>query len=236
MKKKFYVLFIAVAMIFAMCACGGSPEAEPEEDQPSDAPAETVEVSPEYAELAEYYVFELEGKEYSLPCPISDFTDNGWYVDPADLNFELEKDYISSVFVYTDSSKSKMAFSLILFNTSEETKAGENCLVGKIELNPENSCTSMTLKKAGVTVDVSSAEAAQQSMELLTEAYGTDDGVYNNYDADDAFDREWLLSYKIAGKALTALAKEGTRITIPKGDSERSLSFSLENFGPEPQE
>lgn len=38
--KKILALLLAMAMVFALCACGGTPAEKPAEDQPADAPAD----------------------------------------------------------------------------------------------------------------------------------------------------------------------------------------------------
>lgn len=38
--KKILALLLAMAMVFALCACGGTPAQKPAEDQPADAPAD----------------------------------------------------------------------------------------------------------------------------------------------------------------------------------------------------
>ena len=200
MKTKFFVLFITAVMIFAMSGCGGSSEPAADEeqaDQVEQAEEEDTRASGNlnspYAEVAQNYVIELEGKEYSFPCSLSDFTNNGWYIWDEVLDKELESQTITSVDVYTDSSMDydKEAFSLEVINIGDDTKKLSDCTVGGINLRSGYVCTSLTLKKAGVTVDISSTDAAKKSSEELKAAYGTDEKIYQRTDEDTYWIDSW---------------------------------------------
>lgn len=180
MKKTILALLLAVAMIFVLSGCGSSDTGS-QEELAGDSTESTTEAASDSAsgdwiepeELAEYYKFELDGKQYALPCGIKEFTDNGWFVEDDYLNTDLDANTKMVVSVYTDSNESSRAFTVQVANMAGGTQKLADCDVIDVEITPEDACNnSLTLTKAGVKVDVSSLDAIKQTSDALDAAYG----------------------------------------------------------------
>lgn len=210
MKKRLFILFLAAAMMVVMCGCGGNSATDAQEDQTADtaqeeqaedtAPGEGQEAGSidahniPYDEIAENYVFELDGKEYALPCSISEFTDAGWYVQPEAIDFELEKNTRTLIYVYTDSSMDTLAFYLDAINLTDGKHKVSDCLVSGITLKNTTACSSLTLKKTGVTIDAASVDKTMKTYEDMEAAYGTNENIYHDADDDTYYNRSWRFS------------------------------------------
>jgi len=209
MKKIMIALALTLTMGIGLCACGSSDSSEedravaPEEEttvEETEAAAAAADFAgSSYNELAEYYRFSLDGKEYALPCTISEFTENGWYVPDELMNRELEGNTQVILPVYSDSSMDTSAFSIYVLNQGEETKLVKDCdYATGITLNSTDSKSSgFTLLKSGIAVDISTEEAARATADALTAYYGTDEDIFMGSDEDGRFNYRWFLSERV---------------------------------------
>lgn len=77
--------------------------------------------------------FELEGKKYTLPIPVSELLADGYYLDE-DLNTEIG----GLTYTWCDLSKEEDSYdtlTIYIFNGSGNTKALSDCVVSSIEVN-----------------------------------------------------------------------------------------------------
>ena len=191
MKRKILVLLLAAAMVFALCACGGS-------DSEGGFSSTTSKDAKDL--VAEYYEFELDGKSYALPCPLSEVAANGWYISELEEydNLELDPKTYTLVYAYKDSNKDQAAFMMQVTNSEDASKPLGDCMVTSVEVDTGYLCAanSLTLKKAGVTIDISTPEAVKATAEALKSAYGTDENVFRDDSANSNYEIQyrWTLS------------------------------------------
>lgn len=228
MKKIMIALALALAMGIGLCACDSSDSGSQEEE--TTAPAEETAMEEttsaaasnfagsSYDELAEHYHFKIDGKEYALPCTISEFIANGWYIPDDYMDHELEGNTQVSMPVYNDSSMEARAFSLEILNRSEETKTIKDCdFVCGISLMPNDSCSSgVRLMKQGIVVDISSDAASHATMEALAAYYGTDEDIYSGTIDGKDFNCRWYLCHRV--EANLNIVKENYQKTVAGED------------------
>ena len=177
-------------MVFALCACGGS-------DSEGGFSSTTSKDAKDL--VAEYYEFELEGKSYALPCPLSEVAANGWYISELEEydNLELDPKTYTLVYAYKDSNKDQTAFMMQVTNAEDASKPLGDCMVTSIEVKTGYLCdNSINLKKAGVTIDISTPEATKATADALKSAYGTDENVFTAASEDSDYEvyYEWRFS------------------------------------------
>lgn len=198
MKKRLMALMIVAVMVFALCGCGSSgsdasgESAEPEVKQIELSSVKSNSDAKDF--VASYYAFELEGKSYTMPCPLSDITANGWYVPEANEDVKMDAMTWTIIYAYPDEQASDTAFMMTVLNDDEkESKPISECKVTSVKVGASYTCKSMTLKRAGITVDVSSPSAAKSSADALKSAYGTDENYYSENNDNGMF-CEWRIS------------------------------------------
>ena len=233
MKKRFLVLFMTAVIVFAMCGCGGSSDTSGQDEQAADTTQEEQSSDASqmsFAELAEHYAFELEGKDYSLPCPVSDFLDNGWYIEKEQLDSKLDPNNTLLVFVYPEEGSDMWAFYMDVGNFSDEAKALSECIVSGITIESQRSCSSLTLKKAGLKVDLSSTETAKKSADQLLSAYGKNEDVYYEQEGDSFWLYSWTFSRQVPSGS-SGTWGESTQFQCAK-DKDGYSSLRLYYLGP----
>jgi hypothetical protein len=223
MKKKLLVLLFAVSMIFVMCGCGGSSDSS----APESAPEETSEPVTGNDLLASYYEFDLDGHSFALPCPLSEIAAAGYYVEEIETGAEMDPKTWTLIYAYTDNSRTQTAFTLNVINIEEEAKTPiGDCLVTSLRVNPSDSCAAaITMKKAGVKIDVTSEDAAKKTADALKSAYGTEEGVFSEENSDGMY-LKWRFSN------LPDVEKEDTYVMgMEEGTSISEDEFRIEYAG-----
>lgn len=77
------------------------------------------------------WTFKLEGEEYTLPCDISQFLDNGWNFSKAeDADETLDK----NSYTFTDLKKDDKSISVDVWNPGDDKAAFKDCKVGTVEV------------------------------------------------------------------------------------------------------
>ena len=217
MKTKLSLLMLVLVLCFAMCGCGTSNNASQDSEQ---AEAETsTEESAESAdssavdEIAEYYEFTFDGKDYKLPCTLDDLTANGLFVSDEAHDFVLEEHTFTFFDVYTDSSMEQKAFQATVYNFSDGTTKVADTPVGSIKVNRDSAfAKGIMLKKSGITIDVSSDEASAETAEQLKAAYGTDEEVFTDNSSDGNVNYTWRMNYGLPLDQRVLISREWTNI------------------------
>lgn len=216
MKKKLLALLLAAAMIFVMCGCGSSDSAS--EEGQAEGAIDTGQNASAADVVGEYYQFEIDGTEYAMPCPLADFTNAGWFVSEEELNYELEPNTQTFVDVYTDDSAEKRAFSTSVANLTENKIKISECTVISLSVNQDDACcSSITMKKAGVKIDVSGTDATAKTGEDLKAAYGTDEAIFTDEVLSDERSLSWEFSELIDDEEQGGIvigAREATTINL----------------------
>lgn len=187
--KKIVCVLLALIMCFAFVSCGGDSSSSESTGEVSDSePTKAIGSGSPEEIVGEYYQFEVDGHEYGLPCALKEFTDNGWYIREEELNTDLDANTRTTVFVYSDAEAEDKAFTLDVINMTDSTKKiSETNAIGLSVGSSSTACKSITMKKAGVLIDVSNSDAAKETAEKLKKAYGTTEevGYADNSDAEN---------------------------------------------------
>lgn len=239
--KKLVCVLLALIMCFAFVSCGGdSSSSDNTGDVSESEPTKAIGSGSPEDIVGEYYQFELDGHEYALPCSLKEFTDNGWHIHEEELNADLDAKTRTTVFVYSDAQADDKAFTLDVINMTDSTKKiSETDVMGFSVGSSSTACKSVTMKKAGVLIDVSDSDAGKATGEALKKAYGTTEEVgYADNSDEDNIRFSWNFSSLIPDdqkpEGYTMGISEGTRIDAVKENADQyidGVEFSIEYAG-----
>ncbi len=133
------------------------------------------------------YSIKLYGEDYTIPCDLSDFTDNGWSVKEDDKN-EFESDVPGTMVLggykynFTNEKDPNSYITLTLVNEKDEEKKASECKVGGIYLN------NTSISDAAIPGDLKYNEATVDDVKKLygepTNASEDDDKSILTYSQD----------------------------------------------------
>ncbi len=135
-------------------------------------------------------VFELEGKLYSLSCPVSEFVDDGWkIISGAGYVVSGGKD---SIRVEKDGKK----IYLYIINYAEYQTTPENCAVYRVEVDTDTGAQMALPTESGTKVTIGMSKAALLSVigDEFSEYTST---YYHSYSYSEYKDRDFSLSIKV---------------------------------------
>lgn len=189
--KKVLAGMIAVVLMVALTACGGSPAGG---GTPGGGAELDLTPSPDLSENLFDFEIQIDGVVYPVPCPVSFMLENGW--EPRDgLDFTMEP--------YTFTANSivfvKDGFMLYthLLNSSEgKTLPAEECELADFEFDTDDA-------EAGVAVVLPGGLTFGASYEECIAAYGEPSSVFGdpvNFieyepDAHQAYTGMWTLHF-----------------------------------------
>ena len=131
MKNKVLAVLLVCLLIVAMVSCqgeGNSQKINSEED------------------IAEQYIFTFDGREYQLPCNVTELTSAGWSYKENYLDRTLE----GETFVDMDFSKDGKSLRVSVTNFDEESKNIDDCKITAITVNEDTETSFSTNEKIGL--------------------------------------------------------------------------------------
>ena len=131
-------------------------------------------------------VFELDGKLYRLPCPLTEFTDDGWEIESVDVKTINAGNYDYSALSI---KKGDVELSLGMYNFAKVAVSTENAAVYKIDFqHSEYSSGSVygipedILKASGGLTLKSTADEIKATVSSNFDEYISDSSDYKSYD------------------------------------------------------
>lgn len=193
MKSKKIPCWIAgLCLLVILTACGNnssagdvgnsSPQSSPREPAgQSDTETRNQKANAEdLSEVSQVYTFSLDGCEYSLPCRISEFLDNGWAPGSEYQDMVIDEVGTDSIFLSKRSGGAYVQLCLHVYNETSGTEIGD-LFVGEISVNDGQGCElEMKGIKIGAAADEVAAVFAEKAVSV-SEARDTNGRICRKY-------------------------------------------------------